>query len=118
MEHVLVGNTLACLQRFRDNGAAGNAAVSGSRAKGDGYRAAPPCASSQAKRHCSAGAALGGKERSRYSLTWLSISSSPGPREGCVSALLYPSLPALRTWRVGTFCAVSGKRSSAEGQGW
>lgn len=39
MEHVLVGNTLACLQRFRDNGAAGNAAVSGSRAKGDGYRA-------------------------------------------------------------------------------
>lgn len=42
---------------------------------------APPSTSSQAKHYCSACAALRGKDRIRYSLTWPPVSFSLGPRE-------------------------------------
>ena len=43
--------------------------------------AAPPCTSSQAEHYCSACTAFRDKDRTGYSLTWLPISFSLGPRE-------------------------------------
>lgn len=58
------------------------------------------------------------EDRTRYWVTWLPTTGTRGSRLcGGGDVWLRPSLPGLQKLPVGTFCAVSGNGSSAEGQG-